>query len=241
MRPGTCLGLLTGCGRRSPDRWVCHDVCTVSADHEPPAVPNRRERKKLETRRALEQAALRLFGERGYEQTTVEDIAEAAQVAVRTFFRYFSSKQDVLFGDVVTDRVVRLRTELAARASTEDPLESVRLVMDRLDFSGPDEEEQILARLDLMRRQPSFVGRYLEIMDRMRTVVVEFMAERTGLDPNRHLYPNLVGGACAGSWDASLKLWVASGATASLPKLRQEAFAALSAGLVDPSSDRRSE
>jgi AcrR family transcriptional regulator len=205
-------------------------VLAVTIDHS----PTRRERKKLETRQALERAALRLFGERGYEQTTVEDIAEAADVAVRTFFRYFSSKQDVLFGEVVTDRVVRLRTELAARPRDEDPLESIRAVMDLLDFNGPDEEEQILARMELMRRQPSFVGRYLEIMDEMRSIVVDFVAERTGLDPTRDLFPLLVGGACVASWDSSLKLWVASGATTSLPKLRHAAFTTLTAGLVAP-------
>jgi AcrR family transcriptional regulator len=193
--------------------------------------PTRRERKKLETRQALEQAALRLFGERGYEQTTVEDIAEAADVAVRTFFRYFSSKQDVLFGEVVTDRVTRLRTELSARPNDEDPVASVRFVMDLLDFNGPDEEGQIMARMELMRRQPSFVARYLEIMDQMRTVVVEFVAERTGRDARRDLYPLLVGGACAAAWDSSLKLWVESGGTASLRALRTEAFTALTKGL----------
>src|SRR5512146_3192630 len=98
----------------------------MSADQ----VPTRRERKKLETRQALEQAALRLFGAQGYEQTTVEEIAEAADVAVRTFFRYFSSKQDVLFGDVVTDRVSRLRTELAARPAAESAVEAITAVMD---------------------------------------------------------------------------------------------------------------
>ena len=114
--------------------------------------PSRRERKKLETRLALEQAALRLFDEKGYDQTTVEDIAESADVAVRTFFRYFSSKQDVLFGEVVTDRISRLRTELANRPLTEDPLASVIAVMNLLNFS-PAEEEQVLARMELMRQE----------------------------------------------------------------------------------------
>jgi AcrR family transcriptional regulator len=199
----------------------------VTIDH----APTRRERKKLETRQALEQAALRLFAERGYEQTTVEDIAEAADVAVRTFFRYFSSKQDVLFGEVVTDRVTRLRSELAARPASEDPLRSIWVVMDLLDFNGPDEENAIMARMELMRRQPSFVTRYLEIMDEMRAVMVDFVAGRTGLDPRRHLYPLLVGGACAVAWDSSLKLWVESGGTVSLRALRTEAFSALTKSL----------
>lgn len=211
-------------------RDLCHDEPTVTIDQ----APNRRERKKLETRQALEQAALRLFGERGYDQTTVEDIAEAADVAVRTFFRYFPSKQAVLFGDFVTDRIVRVRVELSARPATEDPIESVKVVMDLLDFSSPEEEEAILARMDLMRQQPSFVTRYLEIIDQMREAIVEFVAERTGLDPRRELYPALVGGACAASWDASLKIWVAMGATVPLRDLRIKAFDTLSAGLRPP-------
>ena len=202
----------------------------MTVDH----APTRRERKKLETRQALEQAALRLFAERGYEQTTVEDIAEAADVAVRTFFRYFSSKHHVLFGDVVTDRVSRLRTELAARPRDEHHLTSISHVMDLLDFHGLEEQTQVLARMDLMRRQPSFVTRYLEIMDDMRLEIVAFVAERTGLDANRDMYPMLVGGACAATWDTSLKLWVESGATRSLRDLRTEAFRYLTAGLPTP-------
>jgi AcrR family transcriptional regulator len=182
---------------------------------------------------ALEQAALRLFGEKGYDQTTVEDIAEAADVAVRTFFRYFSSKQDVLFGDVVTDRITRLRAELGNRPATEDPLESVVNVMVLLDFT-PEEAQQILARMELMRRQPTLVTRYLEIIDELRTVVAEFVAERTGIDPRRHLYPALVAGAWATVWDAALKIWVSSGGRVSLAEMWRDGFAELTKGLRRP-------
>ncbi len=196
------------------------------------APPTRRERKKLETRQALEHAALRLFAEQGYEQTTVEEIAEAADVAVRTFFRYFSSKLDVLFGDVVTDRVGRLRSELAGRPADEPAIDSVIAVMEQLDPVAVDEQEQILARLDLMRHQPSLRTRYLELINSMRMVVVEFVGERTGTDPRSQMYPHLVAGACAASWDTSLTLWAESGGTQSLQDLRREAFRALSSGLT---------
>ena len=214
---------------------LCHHETVVTIEE----TPTRRERKKLETRQALEEAALRLFAAKGYEQTTVEDIAEAADVAVRTFFRYFSSKQHVLFGDVVTDRVGRLRTELAARPREEAPVESITAVMDLLDFSTEEEEQQILARLDLMRAQPSMISRYLELTNEMRLAVVEFVAERTGLDPRHDMYPLLLAGACAASWDISLNLWAASGATLSLRDLRHEAFVALTVGLPTPSAPRR--
>lgn len=196
--------------------------------------PTRRERKKLETRQALEQAALRLFAQQGYEQTTVEDIAEAADVAVRTFFRYFSSKQDVLFGDVVTDRITRLRTDLATRPEDEDPITSVVAVLDLLDFKGPDEEEAIMARLELMAAQPSLATRYLEIVDELRTVMVDFVADRTGTDPTKDPYPLMVGAAFTACWDTAVKIWAASRGTRSLKQLREEAFDVLSRGLRRP-------
>src|SRR5688572_15456599 len=74
--------------------------CTFVSDiltEEPPEL-GRRERKKLETRRALASAALHLAAERGPDHVTIEDIAETADVSVRTFFNYFSSKEEAIIG-----------------------------------------------------------------------------------------------------------------------------------------------
>jgi AcrR family transcriptional regulator len=188
-------------------------------------VPTRRERKKLETRQALEHAALRLFATRGYEQTTVEDIADAADVAVRTFFRYYSSKQDVLFGDVANDRIGRLRLELAARPCGEPVVDAVTAVLDSLDLTDDDERRQILARLDLLRDQPSLRTQYLELIDSMASVVMDFVALRTNTDPRTDMYPHLVASAASASWNISLTLWAASGGRDDLGALRQHAFA----------------
>jgi AcrR family transcriptional regulator len=87
--------------------------------------PGRRERKKLETREALQQAARRLFAERGYDATTVKEIADAADVAERTFFRYFASKEDLLLPDLVS-RLQAFERATAARPAGEPPLAAIR-------------------------------------------------------------------------------------------------------------------
>jgi AcrR family transcriptional regulator len=206
-------------------------MTTAGLESPPGMPPNRRERKKQETRAALEEAALRLFAEKGYEQTTVEEIAAAADVAVRTFFRYFSSKQHVLFGDVGHNRVLLMRGVLDSRPATEDPIDSVRAVLDHLDIAGDEEEEQILRRLRLLERQPSLRATYLLLTNDLRQVLVDFIAERTGLSPVEHPYPLLLASAAASSWDIALCVWSGSGGRRSLADLRREAFAALTAGI----------
>src|SRR3954467_8411027 len=84
-----------------------------------------RERNKLRTRQEIADATLRLAAERGLEHVTVEQIAAAADIAPRTFFRYFDSKEDALLADP-SDRLVLLREALRGRPSTEGPLTAVR-------------------------------------------------------------------------------------------------------------------
>ncbi|MGP4101082.1 TetR/AcrR family transcriptional regulator [Nonomuraea sp. KM90] len=86
-----------------------------------------RQRKKLRTRRLLVDQALRLFIERGYDQTTIADIAAAADVSRRTFFSYFNSKDDLLFADA-DDHLERLHTAFAARPDGERALDALRRV-----------------------------------------------------------------------------------------------------------------
>ena len=113
-------------------------------------------------------------------------------------------------------------------------MESIRVVSDQLDFDDPEDEAQILARLDLMRRQPSLVARYLDLVNEMRLTMVEFVAERSGTDPATDMYPLLVAGASATAWDTSLTLWAASGGQLSLRELRRDAFDVLTSALPTP-------
>lgn len=209
----------------------CHYVRVMTPELVLPADPpgNRRERKKQETRAALEQAALQLFAEKGYEHTTVEEIAAAADVAVRTFFRYFSSKQHILFGDVAHHRLNQLRAALAASPEDDPPLIAVQRVLDTLDLDRA-EEEQLLPRLRLMERQPSLVTRYLLLNHDLRKELEEFVAQRCGAAPTDS-YPPLVAAAAVTSWDVALRVWAADNGRSCLAELRRAAFAALTAGL----------
>jgi AcrR family transcriptional regulator len=191
----------------------------------------RRERKKRETRAALEAAALRLFADRGYEQTTVEDIADAADVAVRTFFRYFSSKRHVLFGDAGHTIVGRLRSALAERPATETPVEAVRAAMDTVDADDYEQHREIMARMQLLRHLPELMPAYQMVFHELHETIAGFVAGRTGT-PAAGLYPQLLAGAATLSAKASLcELDNGEASPEALRKLRRRAFDALTSGL----------
>ncbi|WP_405771902.1 TetR family transcriptional regulator [Streptomyces sp. NBC_00080] len=88
-----------------------------------PAEPGLRERKKDQTRRALRESAAGLFADRGFTQTTVADIAAAANVSQRTFFRYFDSKEALLLPDSI-ELFAQIEDAFRARPTTEGPLEA---------------------------------------------------------------------------------------------------------------------
>jgi AcrR family transcriptional regulator len=95
-----------------------------------------RERKKQQTRAALVEAAARLFAEKGYDKTTVAEIAAAADVSTRTFFSYFHAKQDVLFAG--TDQRLKAIAEAFNKVQADSPLEAVRRVLEHVLAASDD-------------------------------------------------------------------------------------------------------
>lgn len=99
------------------------------AIHQDPAVSGLRSRKKHKTLLAIQDAALELFAEQGFENTTVEQIAERAEVSNATFFRYFKAKSDVVFGGESDERVdwlPALKRAIVERPASEDDVTAVK-------------------------------------------------------------------------------------------------------------------
>ena len=151
-----------------------------------------RERKKAQTRRALTAAAIRLSTERGSpDRVTVEEISEAADVSPRTFFNYFSSKEDAILG-VDPERRTELRAELELRPADEAPVEALRAAL-LSTAEGIDENAELWAqRLQLVREHPSLSAGYVASFADFERGMVEAMAARLGLDPDADLYPAIV-------------------------------------------------
>src|SRR5690242_19094138 len=110
-----------------------------------------RERKKLRTREQITEAAIGLFAKRGFDGTTVDDIAAAADVSRRTFFRYFARKEDVILA-WKRETANELRDALAARPPEEAPLEAVQGALTALARSYGARRELTLGLLRLFER-----------------------------------------------------------------------------------------
>jgi AcrR family transcriptional regulator len=120
----------------------------------------RRERKRTRTRRLIQAEALRLFADNGYAGTTVEEIADAAAISPRTFFRYFPSKEDV----VLWDEYDTLSLDLLDARPPDEPLaETLRAVIrDMLDGLYRRDPERLLARVRLQFSVPELRARLLD-------------------------------------------------------------------------------
>ena len=156
-----------------------------------------RERKKLETRQALVRAALELFAERGVEATTVEDIADAVNVSPRTFHRYFTAKEDVLFADSAARRE-RFARFLSSRPDDEPLLDTLRAAAHDLVESFLVEPADERRRMRLVLESDTLRARSLQHSDVLSSLVAEHAAERLSLDPHEPL-PRLLAACTIGA------------------------------------------
>lgn len=188
--------------------------------------------------RTIQGEALRLFAERGYEQSTVEDIADAADISPRTFFRYFPTKEDVVLWDEY-DAVI---WDLLDARPEDEPLGETMRAVTRQAIEGlyRRDPERLLARNRLLFTVPAVRARFLEFTRGGVQLLSARLAERRGT-PHDDLKLQLTAIALVDAAGAAIDRWQRSDGKADLLALLDEATDALIAGVgeLQPASRLR--
>ncbi|HUR13452.1 MAG TPA: mycofactocin system transcriptional regulator [Mycobacteriales bacterium] len=172
----------------------------------------------------LELLALELFAEHGFERTTVEDLAEAAGIGRRTFFRYFPSKNDVVYGDFDA-ALSELRARLRATPPDVPLLEGLREAVLAFNELPPEAEPQHRVRMALVLHTPALQAHSTLRYAGWRGVVAEHAAQRLGLRPQDFL-PQLLAHQALASAVAAYEQWLAH-SDSDLATLLDQAFRSL--------------
>ncbi|SDQ89928.1 DNA-binding transcriptional regulator, AcrR family [Actinopolyspora saharensis] len=187
-----------------------------------------RERKKRATHQALQRAAVSLFREHGPHAVTVEDICAHADVSPRTFFNYFTSKEEVLVPwdqETITNTPERV----LARPDTEEPLRTAQAVLGEAmntAMSGSTWRDQAV----ILRENPELIERVVTAFRAMESSLVEGLARKRNVsceDP----YVRLVGATAITALRVSVQAWQESESDSSLHEYLDEAFEQLHRGL----------
>lgn len=188
------------------------------------------ERKRRLVSDELTESALQLLALKGFDAVTVDEIAAAAGVSKRTFFRYFASKEDVVV-QFLADMGTGIRAELAARPAAEPPSVALRHAVWVPLGACADHGERALRVVRLILRTPALLARFLERQARWRDDLARELAERLGHDAERDLYPRLAAGMALDAFDAVLHHWSADGSTETPAELTDRAFAVIAPAL----------
>lgn len=186
-----------------------------------------RERKKAKTRAAIQHHALRLFREQGYDATTVEQIAEAAEVSESTFFRYFPTKEEVVLWDDFDPLYMEAFRSQPAELS---PAEAFRAAFQAI-FTHLTQEQMLeqRERMDLILAVPELRSATLDQFVDMVPLVSELVAERTGRSADDLAVRTFAGAALGVAF--SVLLSAAEDPASDWVALVDEAFGHLEAGL----------
>ncbi|MFC4469831.1 TetR family transcriptional regulator [Streptomyces xiangluensis] len=191
-----------------------------------PPADSLQKRTKALMRAEVAATAITLFLDRGFDETTVDDICTAAGLSRRSFFRYFPAKEDVVV-NLVGRIIGQGCRHLVAAPAEEDIWSALRASMDTFADWIDTDPDHALALLTLIRSSANLRVSYLDRADRWRTEAVGIIATRLGLDPSETLYPAVIASASFGAFNAALTAWTTSNATLDLRTLLDESFAAL--------------
>jgi mycofactocin system transcriptional regulator len=176
---------------------------SASAD-EPGAA--RTGRPRATSRAALEQLGFELFAREGFDRTTVDDIAAAAGIGRRTFFRYFASKNDLVWGDF-EEQLVRLDGLLAAADPAAPMMDALRGAVVEFNRFDPAVVPWHRQRMALILRVPTLQADSTVRYTSWRALVTEFAARRTGRAPSE-LLPRLIGHAALAACITAYEHWL---------------------------------
>jgi len=179
------------------------------------------------SRAELSHIALQLFLERGFDETTVDDIAEAAGIGRRTLFRYFASKNDLPWGDFAAG-LEEMREFLAAVPTTVPLAEALAAAVVRFNAFPPEEIPFHRERMELLLNVPALVAHSSLRYVAWRKVVSEYVAKRLGLGEDA-LEPQAMGWIYLGISMSAYEQWLKDEG-ADLVSLLETAFRVLSPG-----------
>jgi AcrR family transcriptional regulator len=189
-----------------------------------------RTRRRIRTKQMVQKEALRLFADKGYHQTTVDDIAHAAAMSSRTFFRYFPTKEDVVLWDEYDEHPV---SELWQARPGEDPLAQlilrVREVIADVYHKDP---ELLLARVRLSFAVPDVRARFINEQMNMAGPYIRELANAVGVQQDDLRLPVTLA-ALVSAMLVAVERWQSHDGQEDLLALFDDSIAALAAGATD--------
>jgi AcrR family transcriptional regulator len=195
------------------------------------------QRKRDAVRAHLSEVALDLLTDRDFDSVTVDEIATAAGISRRTFFRYFPSKEEVILGFL--DRVgERLREEIIARPAHEPPVVAVHAALRPQVDAYVVRADRTLALVRLLQLSPSLRARELESRQRLREKVADAIGRRLGLDHHTDMRPRLLAGIALVPLDVAITMWMDSLSGESVHAILSTSIATLAGALAEMHSPR---
>ncbi|MFD0905406.1 mycofactocin system transcriptional regulator [Actinomadura sediminis] len=188
-------------------------------------------RPRVTSRAALERLAFELFARQGFDETTVDDIAAAAGIGRRTFFRYFASKNDLVWGDF-DEQLRRLRTLLDEADPSAPIMDAVRRAVVEFNRFDPREVPWHRQRMKLILTVPTLQADATLRYASWRRIVSEFVAARTG-QPVSAMAPRLAGSVILAAAVTAYEHWLSTGEGAALADLLDDTLRRVEAGFAE--------